>query len=237
MKKIVSLSILLSAFIFCYGQTKPVGEVPVDLEQFNFATKISTLFPEKYHSKTYDNAYEIPVDENGMVMIQLDTTLISEGGRKAIGLEYRQLNWNSVTPLALFEKHIFQKINIATTLDGKIKAFAALADDMTQTDQTSLLKMLKKKYGTPKKMKNNWDEKLTILEWTKQDRIIRYVGKYDDERQGTMTIVVDQNKGTISEGEKEPHFKAYLFLINPKLKNEVFGKLRTGDFVYLEEKK
>ncbi len=40
-------------FLSCHNQVKPIGEAIVDLENFNFNTKISELYPDKYKSKEY----------------------------------------------------------------------------------------------------------------------------------------------------------------------------------------
>ncbi|WP_163411495.1 hypothetical protein [Flavobacterium ajazii] len=84
-------------------------------------------------------------------------------------------------------------------------------------------------------MKNSWNESFTIYEWIAKNRIIRYVSAFNDEST-TMKIVIDKESQTIASGEKETHYVGYLFIINPLLKSEVFGKMKTGDFVYLDEK-
>ncbi|WP_347217215.1 hypothetical protein [Chryseobacterium sp.] len=230
MKKI-TLLIIVFMVISCYGQNKPIGDAPLSLDNFDFNTTISQLFPEKYKSKTYENAYEVKGDELGSFMFQKDTTFVSSGGRKAIGYEYRQINWSSQASLASFQQYMFQKINVATTMEGGVKVIGAVADEMTSAESGRLLKALNEKYGPPKKLKGSWKENLVIYEWTKKDRIVRFATVYDNEK-GMLKIEIDKEKKTIAEGKKTPHFKSYLFVINAALKNEVFGKLNTGDFVY-----
>lgn len=231
--KRISLLIIFLIMISCHGQNTAIGEAPLNLDGFDFNTKISQLFPEKYKSETYENVYEVKGDEQEWFMFQKDITFVSSDGRKAIGYEYRQINWSSDASLASFQKNMFQKLDVATTMDGRIKVVGAVADEMTPAESRALLKSLKEKYGISKKLKGTRKEDLIIYEWTKKDRIIRFITVYDDEK-GTLKIKIDPEKRNITEETKSPHFNGYLFIINAALKNEVFGKLRTGDFVYLD---
>lgn len=229
------LPICVSLVTSCEGQVKPIGESPLDLEKFSFNTKVSELISEKHKSKDYTYVYELKVKgRENTIMFQRDSTYSNQfsAGRKAIGLEYRQGNWSTDDQLAVFQNQYFQKINIASTLDGKVKALGCVADELTKSQAENLLKILTAKFGASKKMTSSWNDKLTIHEWTKKDRIIRYVTSFTNE-ENTMKIVIDQSKGTLSEGKREPHYLGYLFIINPDLKSEVFGKMNTGDFVYL----
>jgi len=223
-------------FTSCSGQTKPIGDEPLKLESFTFDTKISDLYPDKNISKEYKGFYEI----KGTVHSQLvakDTTYINKysDNKKTIGIEYLQQSSTSIDKMAEFENQQFQKINVATTIEGKIKAINAVADELTEQQSEDLIKKLVKDYGKSKKLRNSWNEKFIIYEWTAKDRIIRFVSAYDDEST-TMKLVIDEEKQTISSGEKKPHYVGYLFIINPVLKDEVFGKMKTGDFVFLDEK-
>jgi hypothetical protein len=238
MKNNITLLLLLSTIMFtsCNGQTKPIGDEPLNLENFNFDTKISVLYPDKNVSKDYKGFYEIKGTFHSQ-MVAKDTTFINEysENKKAIGIEYRQQSSTSIDTMAIFENQKFQKVNIATTLDGKIKIVNAVADEITQQQSDVLIKKSVKKYGNPKKFKNSWNEKFIIYEWTEKNRIIRFVSAYNDEST-PMKLVIDKEKQTITSGEKEPHYVGYLFIINPALKSEVFGKMKTGDFVFLDEK-
>jgi hypothetical protein len=223
-------------FTSCNGQTKPIGDAPLNLETFKFDTKISDLYPEKNKSKKYKGFYEVKGALHSQIVAK-DTTFINEysENKKAIGIEYRQQSSTSIDTIAVFENQQFQKVNVATTIDGRIKIINAVADELTQKQNDGLIQKLVKKYGNPKKLKNSWNEKITILEWTAKNRIIRFVSAFNNEST-SMKLVIDEEKRTIASGEKEPHYVGYLFIINPDLKAEVFGKMKTGDFVFLDEK-
>ncbi len=236
MKNNIPILLSISTIILtsCNGQTKPIGTEPLNLESFNFDTKISDLYPEKNKSKDYKGCYEIKGALHSQLVVT-DTTFVNEHSenKKAIGIEYRQQNSTSTDTIAMFENQKFQKINVATTIEGKIKVINAITDDLAEQQSVDLLKKLVNKYGNPKKLKNSWNEKFIIYEWITKDRIIRFVSAYDDEST-TMKLVIDKEQQLISSREKERHYVGYLFIINLVLKDEVFGKMKTGDFVFLD---
>lgn len=236
-KILLQLFASILMFINCDGQVKPIGDAPLNLETFNFDTKISDLYPDKNKSKDYKDVYEIKGALHSQ-MVAKDTTYINEysDNKKAIGIEYRQQSSTSIDAMAIFKNQQFQKINVATTLEGKIKVINAVADELTEEQSEDLIKKLEKKYGKPEKLKNSWNEKFVINQWTEKDRIIRFVSAYDDES-STIKLVIDEGEQSISSREKGPHYIGYLFIINPALKDEVFEKMKTGDFVFLDEEK
>lgn len=236
MKNTIYLAVASLLFINCNGQNKksrPIGDEPVDFENFSFNTTEKDLFPDKNLSKSYKNFYEIKGFQDTQI-VERDSTFSEPYSKtpKHIGWEYLQKSTSSIDTIAIFDEQIFQKICLATTLDGKVKAIGGVSDELTKEQSDDFLKKLTKKYGTPKKLTTSWSENFTTYEWTKSDRIIRYVPAFDDEN-STLKIVVDEENKTFTEGEKEPHFEGYLFIINPELKNETLTKMKTGDFVFL----
>ena len=216
------------------GQTKPIGDEPLNLESFNFDTKISDLYPDKNISKNHKDSYEIK-STAGSNLVLKERTVEDEYDEdpKAISIEYRQQSSTSTDALAVFENQKFQKINVATTIKGKIKVINAVAEELTAQLSKDLIKKLVNKYGKAKKLKNKWNEEFSMYEWIENDRIIRFVSAFNDES-ATLKFVIDKEKQTITSGEKKPHYVGYLFIINPALKDEVYGKMKVGDFNYLD---
>lgn len=239
MKKIIKTLILILLFksTINYGQTKPIGEEPLSLDEFNFDTKITLLYPDKYLEKNSNDTYTVNEDKNDWVTFRKDSTFIDNysDNERAIGIEYHQTSWTNINQLALFVNQSFQKINTATTLNGKIKVINPVATDISKEQSEDILRALVNKYGKYEKLKNKWNEKYDMYQWIYKDRIIRYVIQYDDEK-NTIKMTVDQDKNTIEKGKKEHHYIGYIFIINRVLKDEVLGKMRTGDFVYLDNK-
>ena len=71
----LSLSIVLSLtlLVSCKSQVKPLGEAPLQLKSLNFDTKITDILPDKFKSKDYANAYNVPTGVFN-VLIEKDTT-------------------------------------------------------------------------------------------------------------------------------------------------------------------
>jgi hypothetical protein len=230
--KLISFLTLLLLFISCGGQTKPIGEQPLDLSHFNFDTKITVFYPNKNKSKDYKGYYAITTKYNSQ-LVEKDTTFIDEYSdhKKAMGIEYRQQSSSNIDTLAVFEKQIFNKINVATTLDNKVKVICAVADEMSITESQSFIKTLSDKYGKCKKSESEFFGKYFIYEWQTNNAIIKYSSVFNNEST-TLKIIVDKTKNTIKQGNNEPHFEGYFYLI----KKEYIGgieNLKTGDFVFI----
>ncbi len=77
-------------------------------------------------------------------LVEKDTTYTNEysENKKAIGIEYLQKSSTSIDTMALFENQQFQKVNVATTINGKIKAINAVADELTLQQCDDLIKKL-----------------------------------------------------------------------------------------------
>lgn len=215
------------------GQAKPIGQAPLNLLKFDFDTKITDLYPDKYKSQKWDDYYDLPVGEDTR-LVQRDTTFVDEFSedQKAIGVEYRQVSSSSGDELALADKQAFSSISIATSLAGKIKAIGAEASEITDKETKNFIESLTKKYGNYKKLEGDFMSKFVIYEWEAGDRIFRYATIFTDEK-NTMKLEVDKDKGTIKEGERNPHHDGYFFVINKDFLKDL-ETLHTGTFVYIK---
>lgn len=236
MKKIQSLLIIISfavMFSACNGQVKPLGKAPLKLLDFNFDTKVATLYPDEYKSKQYKGYYDLPVDGETR-MIKTDTTFNSEYSedKKAIGIEFRQVSSSSGDVLALAGEQAFSAINIASALDGTIKAIGAEVGEITPKEAKKLIDMMNGKYGKYKKLEGEFMERFNIYEWESKDKIYRYASIFTDES-NQLKIEVDQDKGKIQAGEMKSHDEGYFFLINKSYIKDL-ETLHTGAFVYIK---
>lgn len=215
------------------GQVKPIGQAPLNLLKFDFNTKITDLYPDKYKSEKWDNYYDIPVGEETR-MVQRDTTFINEFSQdqKAVGVEYRQMSSSSGDELALADKQAFSSISVATSIEGKIKAIGAETSEITNEQAKNFVENLTNKYGKYKKLEGDFMSKFTIYEWEAGDRIFRYATVYTDE-QNTLKLEIDKDKGTIKESERNPHHNGYFFVINEDFVKDL-ATLQTGIFVYIK---
>lgn len=214
-------------------QVKPIGQAPLNLLKFDFDTKITDLYPDKYKSEKWDNYYDIPVGEETR-MVQRDTTFLNEfsENQKAVGVDYRQMSSSSGDELALADKQAFSSISVATSIEGKIKAIGAQTSEITNEQAKNFVENLTTEYGKYKKLEGDFMSKFTIYEWEAGDRIFRYATIYSDEK-NTMKLEIDKDKGTIKEGERNPHHNGYFFVINKDYMKDL-GTLSTGIFVYIK---
>lgn len=230
---------ILCAFAFvtlitaCMGQVKPIGQAPLNLLKFDFDTKIKDLYPDKYKSKKWDDYYDMPVGDETR-MVERDTTFINEFSKnqKAVGVEYRQKSSSSGDTLVIAGNQTFSSLSMAVSLDGKIKAIGAEADEITNDEAKALISAFTKKYGQFKKLKGEFMNKFIIYEWETDDRLFRFSTVFTDEK-NVMKLEVDKDKGTIKEGERNPHYNCYFFVINKDFVKDL-ATLQTGIFVYIK---
>lgn len=235
MKKQLLLLAILPLMICCNGQqNRPatsLAKEPVQLENFDFNTKISTLLPADTKSKDYAGYYQAKGES-----IEIDT--ISDdnfiGNEKPLRIEYRQRSYSSRDVLAKFDDHEYNAVNLATTMDGKIMLISAVIGKTTINDTNDLVAYLTKKNGKPVKTKGDFASKnFDIYTWQLKDRMIRYSMVLDNE-ENTLKIEVDQEHKQIKGGDKTPHYTGYIFVIKNEYKDKIFENQSSGDFVYLQ---
>lgn len=219
--------------IACRGQENRIpaslAKQPLQLEDFDFNTKFSTILPENTKSKEYTGYYQVKSE-----MLQVDTISDGEfiGSEKPVRIEYRQRSFSYGDILANFGEYEFNAVNFATTLDGKIMLINAVVGKTDLKEVNNLLETLDKKYGKSTKTTGEFVSKnFDIYTWQLKDRIIRYSLVLDKE-ENTMKIEVDDHK--IKSGEKEPHYKGYLYVIKKEYKDKIFDNVSSGDFVFLD---
>lgn len=235
MKKLLLLLAILSSMISCIGQENrivtSIVEEPLQLENFDFRTKLSILLPEKTKSKEYNGYYELKSE-----MLRVDTISDGEfiGSGKPVRIEYHQQSFSNEDILAKFGNEEFNAVNLATTLDGKIIFLNALIDKTDLKQTKVFIETLDKKYGKSTKTKGKFsDINFDIFTWQLKDRIIRYTTVFDNE-ENVLKIEVDKENKKIMNGDKNPHYKGYIFIIKKEYKDQIFGKVSSGDFVFLE---
>jgi len=235
MKKQLLFLAMLPLVICCNGQqNKPATSLdkePVQLENFDFNTKISTLLPAAMKSKEYAGYYQAKGE-----FIEIDT--ISDDNfvedEKPVRIEYRQRSYASRDVLAKFDDHEYNAVNLATTMDGKIMLISAVVGNTTIDDTNDLAAYLTKKHGKPVKSKGEFANKnFDITTWQLKDRMIRYSLVLDNE-DNTLKIQADQGSKQITGGEKTPHYTGYIFVIKNEYKDKILENRSSGDFVYLQ---
>ena len=203
-------------------------EKVIELQDFNFNNNKSTYFSDKDKYKTYDNYYQIKSE-----VIGVDTISDGEfiGSEKPIRIEYRQEIFSNDDVLARFEDFDFNAINFATTVDNKMMVFNAVAGEISLKETKKFVELLDQKYGKSKVSKDSFIKPYDIYTWRLGDRIIKYCVVADDES-NTIKIELDQANKRISNGKKEPHLSAFLYIIKNEYASQVIGKMGSGDLLY-----
>ena len=233
MKKLLLFLTIPLSIIACRGQENRIpaslAKQPLQLEDFDFNTKFSTILPEDTKSKEYAGYYQVKSE-----MLEVDTISDGEfiGSEKPVRIEYRQRSFSTRDVLANFGSFEFNAVNFATTLDGNIMMINAVVGQTELKEVNSLKEKLDKKYGKSTKTTGEFVGKnFDIYNWQLKDRIIRYSLVLDDE-ENTMKLEIDGHK--ISSGKKDPHYKGYLFVIKKEYKDKIFDNVSSGDFVFLD---
>lgn len=227
---VISVLVLIS----CNGQIKPIGEAPLDLTNFDFSTKITTLIPEKYKDKKFEVLYNIPSKSFlKSIAIQKDTLFDKEFGEnpKAVGFYYHQISSVNVDEFAVYKNRHFNEIDIATDSQNNIFVIGAVAENLTEKETQDFIATLSGKYGKPVKKEKDFFGKYFNYEWNANDRILIFSSVMDKEN-NNLKIEIDQSNNTIKEGAKEPHLQGYFFVVNKKQK-EMIQYLNSGDFVFI----
>lgn len=219
------------------AQVKPLGEGTLNLETFGFDTKITDLYPEKNKNNFYPNGnvYNFPGTKDGIFERKPEKNgyKIYDDDIQRDVVVYHQISYVS-QPIARFGKQSFGTVNVMATPDGRIAAVNAAARNTTESQSAEFVAYLTKKYGTPARLKNDWDDNDDpFYEWIDKDRIIRYVYAVDK----SAVLNVDLNEMQISQ-ERGKTYVSHVFIINPELKEVVFpgGKCTvSGNFVYINK--
>lgn len=159
MKKLLLILTILPIVLSCNGQeksgAKSLADGPLQLENFDFNTKISTLLPENTKSKKYTEYYQVKSE-----MIEVDTISDGEfiGSEKPVRIEYQQRSFSNRDVLANFDDFDFNAINLVTNMDGKLMLINAVAGETNKNKTEDFVSKLNKKYGNSKKTNGEFSE-------------------------------------------------------------------------------
>ncbi|WP_306349716.1 hypothetical protein [Flavobacterium sp. '19STA2R22 D10 B1'] len=246
--KTIKIVILLFAFSNCYGQQPNVyGKSPLDLEQFSFDLNVATFYPKKYILKNNPEYYEIPIHNNlglekKVQLIKKDTLftkydvfsdLSFEKDKVPRWIVYNRKNYSNFDTLATYGKYTFQALNILTTLDQKVAIINGLMGYIDQKDANEFIQYLNTKYGKAIKTEGKFIEKTDVYTWETNDRILKYCIAFQEEK-NTLVIEVDKDNKTLKNGEKNPHFEAYFFILKKEYAPQLIGKIDSSDFLYCD---
>ena len=183
----------------------------LELENFDFTTEISTQLPLRTIYKPDTIYYSI---KNG-------------NQEKPVKIEYTQQDFSPKNYFANFDDFYFNAINYTTTPDGKMMLISAFVENADHEEVQNFIKTLDRKYGKATRTKSAMTM-VDIYTWMLDDRIIRYCLELEND-QNNICIDADEN-GQLKQGEKQPHTRATISIINKMYKDELIG-----DRAYVDE--
>ena len=183
----------------------------LELENFDFTTEISAQLPPRTIYKPDTIFYSI---KNG-------------NQEKPVKIAYAQQDFSTENYFANFDDFYFNAINYTTTPGGKMMLMSAFVENAESEEVQNFIKTLDKKYGKSIRTKSAMTM-IDIYTWTLDDRIIRYCLEPEND-ENNIRIDPDEN-GDLKQGEKQPHTRATIYIINKKYKDELIG-----DLVYVDE--
>lgn len=226
---------LLFLSVIGYGQTKSLLEQPVDLEKFNFNTKIEVLIPKEYRdeSDTDYESYRFTTRNRTPNSFTKRPLFIDENNpEKGIhGFEFYQSISATTDTLAVFKNYTFNKIDFALDKNNQIYVVCGVAGEITKKERNDCITLLTRKYGPYKKYKGKSAKNLSIYEWQLKDKIIRYSSVLNSENNFVKQLATDEdNSDPIVQ---EPHYESYLYLIK-KQKIKDIKILETGGLNFID---
>lgn len=216
----------------CNGQ-KPFGETTINLEKFDFGTKITDLYPGKYKHPLYKDHYRIPC-KNGSLLIE--KSIIYEKpydqNSKPMMQVYGQKNWSTGDELAKFAKQFFIKLSFVTDMNNEIKVIGAVADETTKEDNEAFIKNLTEKFGAYKKLESDFGGTFSIYEWRDKALVYRFATVHNKDNN---SLKIEKENGTINfpKDEENPYEEGYFYIIWGDY-FKIIDKLGIGDFVYID---
>lgn len=229
-------TILMLPLISCAAAPGPLGEQTLDITDFDFSTPITTIFPDSYKSKTWgDRWYEIPQTAYYDTNLFVRDSIRSWDTDELLRVDYRQQGLNSQDEYLSFEGQIFHTANFMTTLEGHIMLVCGYAYEISPKASNALIERLTRKYGEPERRPKSTIYAYDLYNWILEDRTIRYAAVHTDES-NVMKLEAEHNEQGeltgIREGERKPHLKGYIFVIDAPYVETVLTARAKGDFNY-----
>lgn len=229
---------LLLSFSACASEPGPLGKETIEIDDFDFSTNISTILPDSYKNRDYEGSYHVPSSDG-------TTNIMLREGRPRFQdsiewYEYRSRSVSHGDKLLRMAGQTFNAANFAAALDGQIFLVSGYAYKIAAEQSAALIERLTKEYGESMQTRGKFfgEREYDLYTWTLEDRTIKYaVVETDQSNELKLDIPLDEsgNPTDLREGERQPHLKGYLFVIDASWVErfrDVSG--RSGDMVYYD---
>lgn len=237
------LTSLMSSLLGCTSRPGPLGEGTIKLDDFDFTTSISVIFPDRYLDPEFgdDGWYRVPSVPNtlGDYTMYCRDTCFNFSRDKALWVTYRQQSSFSTDEYLSMAGRTFDAANFATTFDGRIFAVGGNISELTQTESEDFIARLSKQYGEPVHTVESFCRDYDMYTWTLEDRTLKYAAITTDEHNVLKFEHVYNEDGSLADirpGKRRNILKGYFFVIEAAWRDRflITDRAVSGDFVYCQ---
>lgn len=217
----------------CAQRPGPLGEKPIKLDNFDFSTPITDIFPAHYVDTTWGaNWYKIP-SYTGSVSYSKETC--EDYKDNPLWITYTHVSSCNADEYLSIGEWSFCSAYFATTLEGRIFAVGGSAQDITQEDCDKFIAYLSKQYGEPERSTGNFSSNL--YKWTLKDRTLTFAMKSTDEHNVLKVEHVYNEDGSLAEireGKRKNTINGYFFVFDGEWYDRFVATKcsKSGDITY-----
>lgn len=197
----------------CAQRSGALGEKTIELDNFNFSTPITDIFPECYISTEWGTDwYNIP-SLNGTVLYHKEICKDYDGND--VWITYSNTGCCYADKFLSMYDYIFCSADFATTLDGHIFAAGGHVPDITQEDCNKFISLLSKQYGEPERNTGNFS--CSLYKWKLKDRTLTFAVHETDEHNVLKlesTYHEEDKTLEIREGKRRNITEGYFFIFD-----------------------
>lgn len=195
----------------CAQRPGPLGEKTIKLDNFDFSTPITDIFPERYIDPQWGaNWYKIP-SINGTV--SYCKSVCEDSDDNEVWITYSHSSCCTADEFLSMYGYTFCSAYLVTTLDGHIFAVGGHAHEITQEDRNKFIDLLSKQYGEPEHSTGSFSS--SLYKWKQKDRTLTLAVKETDEH-NVLKIERNYNEedDTIEfrEGKRRNRVECYFFI-------------------------
>lgn len=233
---IITASLMLSLYS-CAQQPGPLGEETIGLDDFDFTTPISAIFPESYVDSTYGSAWFQVPSCSGYNLYHKEECF-NFAGDSALWVTYQHQSSCSADEYLSMAGRPFPAANFATTSDVRIFAVGGSISGITQDASDDFIARLSKSYGEPVCNEESFGSRVyNLYTWTLEDRTVKYAAVTTDEHNVLKIEHVYNEDGSLAdirEGKRRRSINGYIFVIDAAWRDRFLltDCAVSGDFSY-----
>lgn len=223
----------------CTSKAGPLGEGTIKLDDFDFTTSISEVFPERYIDPQYGaDWYQVPSASGSNLYHKEKCFNFSRD--TALWVTYKRQSACSADEYLSMAGRPFPAANFATTFDGRIFAVGGTIFELTQAASDDFIARLSKRYGEPVCTEESFGSRVyKLYTWTLKDRTLKYAPITTDEHNVLKFEHVYNDDGSLAdirEGKRRTILQGYFFVIDAEWKDRflVTDRAVSGDFCYCQ---